>query len=267
MKLYELKEKCFKYKNLKDEKSWFARYYVYHVSIRLTWLLLKTNITANQVTIIGILIGVLGAISIAYGTLTSALVGTILLQIGFILDGVDGQIARYNGQSSVQGVYLDILNHRILNPLMPLSMGLMVFMNTDNFPLLLLTIVGAIAATNIATTTMHFIIQDLLTAGDKKFYNIDNLRKGGWYGDRQKSKSMRFIKVFIFYPGNMNFTCFFSIFFFSYPTIAIWLLVSFCISVIGIQGLMIVQWHRKNTVEEMVETTLSKILKTYGNKK
>ncbi|MCH8303795.1 MAG: CDP-alcohol phosphatidyltransferase family protein [Candidatus Marinimicrobia bacterium] len=267
MKLNDIKEKSFKFKKLEDEKSLYARYYVYHVSIRLTRLLLKTNITANQVTIAGILVGILGAVSIMLGTLTSAIVGVILIQIGFIFDGTDGQIARFKNQSSAQGVYLDILNHRILNPLMPLSMGLMVFMNTDNFPLLLLTIVGTIAATNIATTTMQFIIQELLTAGDKKFYNINDLHKGGWYGAKQKSAPMRLIKFFIFHPGNVNFTCVLSIFYYFYPSIATGLIIVFCLSLIGSQLMMIVQWHRKKTIEEIAETTLKKILDTYGNKK
>ena len=137
MNLKELKNRCYKYKNLDDEKSWCGRYFAYPVGIRITQHLIHTNITANQVTIAGILIGILGAISIAFGSLPSALLGMALLQFGFILDGVDGQLARFRGQSSVRGIFLDILNHRIINPLMPLCFGLMVFSITNNFPLLL----------------------------------------------------------------------------------------------------------------------------------
>jgi len=78
---------------------------------------------------------------------------------------------------------------------------------------------------------------------------------------------MRLIKFFIFHPGNVNFTCVLSIFYYFYPSIATGLIIVFCLSLIGSQLMMIVQWHRKKTIEEIAETTLKKILDTYGNKK
>ncbi len=263
MNLQELKDRCYKYKNLDDEKSWYGRYFAYPAGIRITQHLIDTNITANQVTVAGILIGILGAISIAFGSFASALFGVALLQFGFVLDGVDGQLARFRKQSSVKGVFLDTLNHRIINLLMPLSFGLMVFNITNNFPLLLLAIVASFASSNIATTTMQYIVQDILTAGDKKFYNLNEI-SDGWYGKIQESLPVRFIKKIIFFPGGMNITCMFGLLYYIIPTTTIILFIGFCLLQIAVQLAMIISWHKNNTIEEIATKTLRKILKTYG---
>jgi len=86
------------------------------VSIYFTKALLYTNITANQVTILCALIGVLGGILLAFGNWYS-IAGALLLHLHVIFDFVDGEVARYRKSESLTGIYLDLLCHHIVNPI------------------------------------------------------------------------------------------------------------------------------------------------------
>ncbi|XQW83501.1 CDP-alcohol phosphatidyltransferase family protein [Thalassotalea piscium] len=68
-------------------------------------LINKKGITANQLTVIGFLIGLTALPLIFLGLWTSALIAIILNRI---FDGLDGALARYANQSSSAGAYLDI---------------------------------------------------------------------------------------------------------------------------------------------------------------
>ncbi|ERL54374.1 CDP-alcohol phosphatidyltransferase family protein [Psychrobacter aquaticus] len=68
-------------------------------------LLHKRAITADQLTVVGFLVGMLSVPLIAFGYWHAALVAIILNRI---FDGLDGELARYAKQSSSAGGYLDI---------------------------------------------------------------------------------------------------------------------------------------------------------------
>lgn len=67
--------------------TFFSRY--------LTWILVKTNITANFITITGLVIGLMGLFLIAIGNNLFIIIGFILLYIYYISDETDGEVARY----------------------------------------------------------------------------------------------------------------------------------------------------------------------------
>ena len=50
-------------------------------------------------------------------------VGVVLAQLGFWLDHVDGQVARWRGTSSLDGVYLDYLMHHAANLALGFALG------------------------------------------------------------------------------------------------------------------------------------------------
>lgn len=68
-------------------------------------LLHKRSITADQLTVVGFLIGLLAVPLIAFEYWYAALIAIILNRV---LDGLDGPLARYANQSSSAGGYLDI---------------------------------------------------------------------------------------------------------------------------------------------------------------
>ena len=86
------------------------------ISIYFTKLFLSVGMTANQVTILSIFTGIAAATSLAFGRWLSAF-GALLLLLSIIFDGCDGEVARYRKSSSLTGTFLDLLNHRIVNPL------------------------------------------------------------------------------------------------------------------------------------------------------
>src|SRR3954447_14034861 len=63
--------------------------------------LARTSVTPNQVTLATLVVFAGGAAVMALGRAWSALiVGAVLLEISYVLDCVDGQLARWKGTSS-----------------------------------------------------------------------------------------------------------------------------------------------------------------------
>jgi phosphatidylglycerophosphate synthase len=89
---------------------------VRRVSIRLTWLLLHTRLSANHVTVLGTLCGMAGAGLLAWSDFWPLLAGVALLQLSFVLDFSDGEIARYQAleqrrPANAGGAFLDWIGH------------------------------------------------------------------------------------------------------------------------------------------------------------
>jgi phosphatidylglycerophosphate synthase len=84
------------------------------VSIYATALLLRTGVTADQVTVASVVTGLLGAVALGASGLAAGLAAVALLYVSFLLDQVDGEVARYRGRTSLRGVYLDELRHLVI---------------------------------------------------------------------------------------------------------------------------------------------------------
>ena len=93
----------------------FAKYVLKEISPYVTWLLLHTHITANQVTLLSIFLTLVGIGFAALGVPDLRLVGLggSLILLGHLLDCSDGEIARYRNKSTITGQFLDSLGHRI----------------------------------------------------------------------------------------------------------------------------------------------------------
>lgn len=89
---------------------------VRRLSIRLTWLLLHTRLSANQVTVLAVLVGLAGALLLAWSDFWPLVIGLVLLQLSFVLDFSDGEIARYQAiqrgaTTGAGGAFLDWIGH------------------------------------------------------------------------------------------------------------------------------------------------------------
>lgn len=91
------------------------RYVCSHFSIYITWLLLYTPITANQVTFLMLVLGIAGSAFLFSGFFVA---GLLILHFAVVLDNVDGEIARFKNQRSMMGKYLDVVYHVTVSPLM-----------------------------------------------------------------------------------------------------------------------------------------------------
>jgi phosphatidylglycerophosphate synthase len=89
---------------------------VRRISIRITWLLLHTRLSANGVTLLGIGIGIAGALLLAWNELWPQVAGLVLLQLSFVVDYSDGEVARYRAHergtpTDAGGAFLDWIGH------------------------------------------------------------------------------------------------------------------------------------------------------------
>ena len=81
------------------------------LSLRVDPYLVNTRITPNQLTYLMVVAGVLAGAALLVPGLTGAILGALLIQLYLLLDCVDGEVARWRGQTSITGVYLDRVGH------------------------------------------------------------------------------------------------------------------------------------------------------------
>lgn len=111
----ELKEICQKQKTL-DKKFASAFGYLFHrrISIYITkfFLTVFPEIKPNAVGAMMIAFSLAGVVAIAFGASYGAqIIGIVLVYFGFLLDKVDGEIARYKKMFPLRGMYLDEIYH------------------------------------------------------------------------------------------------------------------------------------------------------------
>lgn len=92
------------------DRRWIYRIFR-AASIYVTWALLHTRVTPNQVTILSLVAAAGGLVLVAFPGAVLAITGCLLLLGYHLLDRVDGELARYWRRYSLLGVYLDNAGH------------------------------------------------------------------------------------------------------------------------------------------------------------
>lgn len=91
--------------------NWLARRVARPTAVYGTWLAVRLGLSANQLTAAAWLCSMAAAAAIGCGDRGMFLTGLALAHLAFWLDHVDGQVARWRGTASLDGVYLDYLMH------------------------------------------------------------------------------------------------------------------------------------------------------------
>ncbi|HEX4813330.1 MAG TPA: CDP-alcohol phosphatidyltransferase family protein [Nonomuraea sp.] len=91
----------------RNGEHWAGVLYMRRLSIYATWLMAKTPVTPNQLTWLMTLAGVAAGVVLALPGLWAAVGAALLVQVYLLLDCSDGELARWRGQTSLVGVYLD----------------------------------------------------------------------------------------------------------------------------------------------------------------
>ena len=81
----------------------YRRIFVRKISIYFTAVFLRLNISANTVSILKGVLACSGAVMFAFGRPLWYLLSALLLQLSFILDACDGEVARYMGTNATAG--------------------------------------------------------------------------------------------------------------------------------------------------------------------
>ena len=111
--------------------NWMARRISRPVALRITWVIAPWGISANMATCAAWASAVAAFLALAWGTVDGWLAAAALLQIWYLLDHVDGQLARFHGTASLDGVQLDYLMHHTVNLLVPIGVGAGLFAHTS----------------------------------------------------------------------------------------------------------------------------------------
>ncbi|PZF57954.1 CDP-alcohol phosphatidyltransferase family protein [Curtobacterium sp. MCBD17_034] len=106
-----------------NAEHWTASLYLRDVSPYLTWFLLRTRISANQVTGVMILVGWSTAAALLVPGLLGAALALVLGQLQMLVDCSDGEVARWRGTRSPAGVFLDKVGHYTTEGLIPAALG------------------------------------------------------------------------------------------------------------------------------------------------
>jgi phosphatidylglycerophosphate synthase len=92
---------------VKFSDGFFTTFFVSPYSRYVARWAARRGFTPNQITVVSLLLGILAAIAFAFGTRAGLITGAVLLQVAFMTDCVDGQLARYTRQFSALGAWLD----------------------------------------------------------------------------------------------------------------------------------------------------------------
>ncbi|MCY7325918.1 MAG: CDP-alcohol phosphatidyltransferase family protein [Microbacteriaceae bacterium] len=107
-----------------NAEHWTASLYLRDISPLLTWMLLKTTISANGVTGLMILVGWSTAAALLVPGVAGAALALVLGQLQMLVDCSDGEVARWRNTRSPAGVFLDKVGHYTTEALIPIALGI-----------------------------------------------------------------------------------------------------------------------------------------------
>ncbi len=117
----------------KARDAWWTVLLVDPVAVHLVRLIAPYRwITPNKITTTAFLFGCGAAYGFSTLTATGLLVGALLFHISFILDCIDGKIARLNGTGSMFGSWLDYVFDRLRVLACSLALFIAAYALTDN---------------------------------------------------------------------------------------------------------------------------------------
>jgi phosphatidylglycerophosphate synthase len=104
-------------------EHWAGKLYMRRLSPHSTRLLLRLGLHANGVTWLMIVVGLLAAGVLSLPGVWAAVGAVALIQLQLLLDCSDGEVARWRGEKSVVGVYLDRIGHWLTEAALPIALG------------------------------------------------------------------------------------------------------------------------------------------------
>ena len=98
----------------KPRDSWWTVWLVDPLASRLVWLVAPVRwITPNVLTMAAFVVGLASAYAFWQADRAGLIIGALLFHLSFVLDCMDGKIARLNGNGSAFGAWLDYIFDRL----------------------------------------------------------------------------------------------------------------------------------------------------------
>jgi phosphatidylglycerophosphate synthase len=136
----------------------YARYVLQKISIYITWFLLKTPLTPNQVSLIGLLSGVAAIVCFAQGKGVGLLLGAFFAQLMMVLDAVDGEVARYRKITGLEGHFLDAVGYHLMTTFLFIGITIGVHQRSSSNSLTILLGFGAVIGYLVDTYSYKLLI-------------------------------------------------------------------------------------------------------------
>ena len=112
----------------------------YFLSIYFTWVFLKLNFSANQVTIFSAFIAFFGGLLISLDNKFFILFGGVCFHLFAIFDMCDGEVARYRNQGGVDGHFLDWYMHFLVPSFLIMGLFISSFEKINNLFFIIVSI-------------------------------------------------------------------------------------------------------------------------------
>lgn len=207
--LKELRE--FKHRiNPEERQGAYGYYFIRPLSLYVTYFALRLGLTANHVTVLQTLSGVAGAVLLAFPAPLMRLLGVALLQFGFVLDNVDGEVARFRKQVSVTGKFLDVVGHEIVIPFMFFGLGIGAYFQLGRFEAIIFGFLAGFFSLRFDMSAMyHEAAQLLETKLDQSYDYYANLPLEQSsalkiYRRKNEESAVRMLYALFAYPATMN---------------------------------------------------------------
>ncbi|MEU4675720.1 CDP-alcohol phosphatidyltransferase family protein [Micromonospora sp. NPDC023737] len=98
----------------KARDSWWTVFLVDPLASRLVWLVARfPSVTPNRLTVAALVLGLGAAAAFAAATPGWLIVGALIFHLSFVVDCMDGKVARLNGTGSLFGAWLDYILDRV----------------------------------------------------------------------------------------------------------------------------------------------------------
>ena len=155
------------------------RYIIRKISGFITWLLVKTPVTPNQVTIISLILGIASAAFFSHGAHTYTIIAGLFYFISTVFDQCDGEVARHKQMTSDFGKTFDIIVDSIVNATITIGITIAIYKTNGSG---LSIIAGLLAMTGIVISlllTTYFSHENNNNTGTKEM--LDRLNNKDFF--------------------------------------------------------------------------------------
>lgn len=156
----------------KKVDGFFAYFFNGKISLPLVWAFAKLKIHPNIITILSFITTLFGCFYIFKERLVLA---AILLQIGFVFDCADGQLARFVNKKSLFGAWLDSISDRIKDFIILFCLGITIFLRTSEYYFLFLMSMAMLLI--ISRHYEYYIKEEIIFKLDLKIKRVERPKK------------------------------------------------------------------------------------------
>lgn len=121
------------------------------LSIYLSVPLAKLGAAPNQITVVWILLGLVADVGLGFSQYWIRVGAAAVFQLSYILDYVDGEVARLEGRTSRRGLFLDLSGHCLIKTGVFLGVGYHVVASTGQLEYLIPAFLACVSVSNLSS--------------------------------------------------------------------------------------------------------------------